>query len=90
MHCDLGPEIEVKPCSVTCGGGYRVVYKEARVMHKNGGKECPPHELKQHPVFCNTQPCPAKCANLLNGNGECDASNNNALCNFDGGDCRGE
>ena len=88
MHCILSQEIEVKPCTKTCGGGYREIYKKALVKPKNGGEECPLHELEVHAIKCNTQPCPAKCANL-NGNGKCDASNNNALCDFDGGDCRG-
>ena len=58
VHCLLSPYKVLKPCSKTCGVGALLVYKEALVMHKNGGKACPPHELKPHLKECNTHDCP--------------------------------
>ena len=57
------------------------------VEAQNAGSECPGshYEIQN----CNTNSCKHKCANpSWIGDEECDASNNNALCDFDGGDCQ--
>ena len=78
-----------KSCSVSCGGGSRTRTRTKSVVAKNGGIDCPgDHQESQD---CNTNSCQTECTHqTFIGDEECDASSNNALCDFDGGDCEGK
>ena len=76
-------------CSVSCGGGTRRRTRTKYIIDQNGGLDCTGDN--QEFQNCNTNSCPPECANPSGiGDGVCDASNNNALCDFDGGDCQGK
>ena len=89
VNCQWSTWESWQSCSVSCGEGTQQRTRTKSVEAQNGGSECPGshYEIQN----CNTNSCQPKCANpSWIGDKECDASNNNALCDFDGGDCIGQ
>merc|ERR1712087_5728 len=86
VNCQWNSWGSWQSCSVSCGGGTSKRNRNKSIVAQNGGLDCPgDHQESQN---CNTNLCPPKCANpSWIGDNECDATNNNALCDFDGGDC---
>ena len=88
VNCQWSTWESWQSCSVSCGEGTKQRIRTKSVEAQNGGSECP--EGHYETQTCNTHSCKPICANpSWIGDKECNASNNNALCDFDGGDCIG-